>query len=566
MTRKKELEESLLPANGGAGAGGCIAWQLIFYANVFMACIAFSIVMPSLFLYLSDMGASASFYALVVAIFSVGEAIGSLALGSLSNAIGTKRTMQCCAMLSLCGSLSYALADTLYLCGWRTAGPWTVFLGRLLQGIGSGGQQAVEQSYLAIAAPPEQRTELTSKLSTFASLGFIFGPALGAGVSQTPSFDLGPVRFTTFTKQGWVVAALNVIMLLNTFAFTEVRRRGSVVLSADDAAETAAASASGVEEGASGVGATAAPDGGADASSADGGGEGGGSTAGVWACIMIFFVHFNGFAVQETITTPLVEHRFGWDDVAANLLFTAAGLANLLCAIVMAWLSGTRVAADGTRSQLVGDRTLLSVSLVLALVGWLLMVPSEDFGVPTTASTDLTQFGAAFTLVTVAFPFGRGICLAMVGKLLGDQPQGAWMGIMFALGAIARIVGPFWAVSGYWLFGALAVFGSTALLFALSLLATRYLWYSLTPAPDASGSAVPPPPLVQRPASGGTPFGGTPHSFSKGASSIMASPLERLTSIQDMRGSPAVSPARPPELSSISPMASRFVLPDSLTD
>ena len=41
-------------------------------------------------------------------------------------------------------------------------------------------------------------------------------------------------------------------------------------------------------------------------------------TGGVWACIMFFFVHFNGFAVQETITTPIVEDWFSWDETGAN--------------------------------------------------------------------------------------------------------------------------------------------------------------------------------------------------------------------------------------------------------
>jgi hypothetical protein len=35
----------------------------------------------------------------------------------------------------------------------------------------------------------------------------------------------------------------------------------------------------------------------------------------VWACIGFFFVHFNGFAVQETITTPLVQDWYGWDEL-----------------------------------------------------------------------------------------------------------------------------------------------------------------------------------------------------------------------------------------------------------
>ena len=491
-------------------------WQLIFFTNVFFACISFSIVMPSLYLYLDGMGASTTFYALVVAAFSVGEALGSLFLGTLSNTIGCKRTLQLCTLLSLSGSSSYALADTIAREGSTALGPPVVLLGRLLQGIGSGGQQAVEQTYLSVAAPPEQRTQLTSKLSTFACLGFIFGPAMGALVSQTPTFAVGPVRFTTFTKQGWVVAVLNVSMFLSTtFGFTEiVRKQGEAAKEEGDDKDASTSSA-------------AVTDGEND-------------TTGVWACIVIFFVHFNGFAVQETITTPLVEDWFGWDEVGANLLFTAAGMANLLVAVLMAFLSSSRVNANGEMTQLVDDRVLLWWSLVLAVAGWVIMIPIDAWTLEDdTPAMGLPQFIVGFALVTVAFPVGRGVCLSMVGKLLGDQPQGAWMGIMFALGAIARIAGPFWAVTGYYSFGALAVFGSTALLFVLSLGATRQLWSSLAP-----------PDVLPLPALGGlrhtpgrtprrTPGGTTPTRFT---SLYHRSPSLTPTQAIDIKATLAASP------------------------
>ena len=223
------LAEPLLADGAAPAPSGCVLWQWVFYINVFMACISFSIVMPSLFLYLQEMGASASFYALVVASYSVGEAVGSLSLGAVSNRLGARRTLQLTALTSLVGSVSYSVADTLAgVADNGFVGPCTVLLGRFLQGVGSGGQQAVEQSYLSVAAAPEQRTELTSKLATFATLGFIFGPALGAAVSPIPYFALGPLRFTTFTMQGWVVALLNISMYLSTtFLFAEVRRKGS---------------------------------------------------------------------------------------------------------------------------------------------------------------------------------------------------------------------------------------------------------------------------------------------------------------------------------------------------
>ena len=45
-------------------------------------------------------------------------------------------------------------------------------------------------------------------------LGVALDWPLGAAVAQTPSFTVGALRFTTYTKQGWVVAALNVFMFL----------------------------------------------------------------------------------------------------------------------------------------------------------------------------------------------------------------------------------------------------------------------------------------------------------------------------------------------------------------
>ena len=57
---------------------------------------------------------------------------------------------------------------------------------------------------------------------------------------------------------------------------------------------------------------------------------------------------------------------------------------------------------------------MLFGSLVIAAAGWVLMVPLSDIvaGAPV---MDIPQFLVAFTLVTIAFPFGRGVCLAMAG-------------------------------------------------------------------------------------------------------------------------------------------------------
>ena len=58
----------------------------------------------------------------------------------------------------------------------------------------------------------------------------------------------------------------------------------------------------------------------------------------------------------------------------------------------------------------------------------------------------LSRFFIGFTLITVAFPFGRNVSLSVFSKILGPTPQGAWFGWMFAAGALPRIVGPSWSL------------------------------------------------------------------------------------------------------------------------
>ena len=124
---------------------------------------------------------------------------------------------------------------------------------------------------------------------------------------------------------------------------------------------------------------------------------------------------------------------------------------------------------------------------------------------------------------------------------------------MLALGAIARIAGPFWAVTGYYTFGALAVFGSTAVLFLASLGASYQIWHDLAP------TAAPRLAVQYSTARGGNGGGnGGGRERPTGARSreqrvdAALSPFNTLSSIHD---------ARSPRLTGIDPI-SPFALPE----
>ena len=164
-TMPSELRQALLANGRPATIRRCcvVKWEWIFFANVFMACVSFSVVMPSLWLYISSLGATRTFYATVVASYSIGEAIGSVTLGALSNFCSTKTTLACCALISLSGALSYALADFVFVAISPNAAPAVVLAARLLQGIGSGGQACTNS--LLQKQPRVPQTPILSHLS-----------------------------------------------------------------------------------------------------------------------------------------------------------------------------------------------------------------------------------------------------------------------------------------------------------------------------------------------------------------------------------------------------------------
>jgi len=98
-----------------------------------------------------------------VAIYSVGEMIGAIAFGKIyeywtkRSLNGSKYTLLLTIFLGIIGSALYVIADI-------TGSPNMVFIGRLLQGLWTGGKQVVEQTYLSETAPPDRVTELTSEL------------------------------------------------------------------------------------------------------------------------------------------------------------------------------------------------------------------------------------------------------------------------------------------------------------------------------------------------------------------------------------------------------------------
>lgn len=421
--------------------------------------------MPSLWPYLHTLSASKPFLAYVVAFYSVGEAIGAILFGRLSDHHSTRSTMLLATVCGLSGSLLYVLAEAF---PGGTLGPCLVLLGRFAQGVWAGGSQAGQTTFLAAVLPLHSLTPIIMTLCTYACLGFVIGPVFGVFFALVPPFPLVlGFHFNELTGPGYFVAMSALFIIFSFVAvFDEEGDRASAPpsqqeerLSEGPALPTEAqpllarttdknkAVNKAVDEEESPPAVLLRP-------------SGIKLGAGLIVCNIIFFTHFYGFALQETITTPLVQTYYNWTVLQANLLFTASGG----CALVS--FIGVRML-----SKRVSDRALTAWSLGLAAVGYMLLVSTVD------SPLSVSRFLSGFVVISVAFQVGRATTTSLYTKLLPLKDQGTGQGIILAVGAVARIVAPFWAVRAF-LFenGGAIVFGATAGVFmgCLALMARFY--------------------------------------------------------------------------------------------
>ena len=386
------------------------SWLFPFFVNIFLACASFSIVTPSLSPYLLEVGASMSYLPWAVASYSIGEMIGSIAIGSFYEYAtqtfalgrGPRQSMIISICFGIVGSALYAAA------GWvENSHTAQVFIvtGRLLQGIWTGGQQAVEQSYLSAAIEPSKRVEYTATLSTCAVLGFVIGPSIGALLSLVDTNICG-LKVGANNAPGIFIFLATVIMLLQTAVFFDGKDdcTGERIDEADEEEQEDSSSSNSEDK----------PF----------------NYMGVAVSMFLFYIHYYSFAVQETIITPLCSVLYSWDAIQVNLLFTCAGAVSLITSFAV------RVLA-----RHVEDRALLVASVLIGLVGSAFLMD-----LPFSKDLPIWRFVAGFSMVTVAFPIGRNVVLGIFGNVLGPVNQGRWMGLIIAISAFPRILGPFVAL------------------------------------------------------------------------------------------------------------------------
>jgi MFS family permease len=186
---------------------------------VFIDLVGFGIVIPILPFYVRSFGVSDVFIGLLAASYSLMQFLSAPYLGRLSDERGRRPVL----MLSLAGSavawVVFGLGAQLQSIFGLVGGLGTLFAARMLAGA-MGGNIAAAQAYIADITPREERAAALGLIGASFSLGFIFGPALGAAFASDtvvaaadrllPAF----VPTTRFSLPSFAAAGFSLLGLL----------------------------------------------------------------------------------------------------------------------------------------------------------------------------------------------------------------------------------------------------------------------------------------------------------------------------------------------------------------
>lgn len=341
----------------------------VLYLTVFIDLLGFGIILPVLPFLAEQFGAGGFWVGAILTAYSAAQLVGALFLGRLSDRIGRRPVL----LLSLVGSavslVGMGLANSLI----------ALLLSRLLAGA-FGGSITTAQAYIADVTNPSERTRYMGILGASMGMGFIFGPAIGAGLS---GFGFGVTA-----SAAAALAAANFVF--GYVALPESRRTSG---------ETTPSRESGSR---SLMAALRHPS--------------------VGRILAATFLTTFAFVGMEATYALFGQARYGLDAGGLGLIFTFVGI---VIAIIQGGLIGRLNARLGERALALAGSVIIAVSLAA-----LPLAPSQ-----TTSILVLGLMAAGQGILTPT--------LSSLLSLAGDaDEQGGMLGFGQSVSAGARAVGP----------------------------------------------------------------------------------------------------------------------------
>ncbi|MEE8573276.1 MAG: MFS transporter [Gemmatimonadota bacterium] len=406
-----------------ARKAGPMALGIIFF-TVFLDLVGFGIVLPLLPFYATELGASPFEVGLIIASYSAMQFLFAPIWGALSDRYGRRSLLLIGLFGSAMSYVVFGLARSLEV----------LLFSRVIAGI-MGATIPVAQAYIADSTTAERRARGMGLIGAAFGLGFIFGPAIGGGLS-TWGYSL-----PGFAAAGLSLAAAVAawVWLPESLSPENRVRDGFGVLSTVTGRTRAAVRVLRRKR--------------------------------LRDPITVFFLGTMGFAGFTTIFPLFLENPLGLTAVYAGGMFALVGMvsAGMQGALIgpmverygeraMAALGGLSLAAGVIFMGLVQTIVATMISLLFVGIGWGLMAPSLQ---------------------------------SLVSRRALANEQGEVLGVNQSASALARVIGP---VTAGWAYGALGPgmgFAAGGMLIAIAALWVRAMR-------DQPGSIGDPPDVTER--------------------------------------------------------------------
>eukprot|EP00928_Gymnodinium_smaydae_P080733 TRINITY_DN64379_c0_g1_i1.p1 TRINITY_DN64379_c0_g1~~TRINITY_DN64379_c0_g1_i1.p1 ORF type:complete len:538 (+),score=31.21 TRINITY_DN64379_c0_g1_i1:203-1615(+) len=344
--------------------------------------------------------------------YSVGEACGGLLCGKLYARFPehVKVLLLSSMLMGFVAAASFTAARMF----GDGAGSYVVVFSRFFSGFDNGSRQTIEQTYIGTWVPAKYQTTVSSRLGSFAISGIMLGPALGAPL-QTLDLTI-PVINLVLDGNNAPGLMLCLFCLMNAGVST-LYFHPAVVCTKHDVPSSSSVSVEDLRRRAP------AP-----------------IKVGLGMCYAVFSLVNLTTASLETMTPIVAQRLYGWgpclipsrcdfrvEQAYVNLMLTCGGIASLTMSVAMACFLGRFLYGKEAGAILFGLCVYTCTNL-----------ENIDFG----GSLPSWRFVSSYLVGAFLGALMRGPNISLLSQIVGPHDKAPYMGLLFAFGALPRIIGP----------------------------------------------------------------------------------------------------------------------------
>ncbi len=363
---------------------------IVIFLTVFIYLLGFGIVIPIIPLLGIQLGATPFETGLLLAIYSLMQFVFSPFWGRLSDRYGRRPILLICLAGEVFSYLLFAQAHSLTI----------LFIARAFSGF-FGASISTASAYISDITPPNERSKGMALIGAAFGLGFLFGPAIGGGLTVWAEHISKNPQFHTSFSSYWVSG-----LCLVTFIFAYFNLKETLVKSAEP------------QEKKNRFGQIIKYF----------------KTETVGPLIFVFFLASLAMSTMEATLVLFMKDKFGWGLKEVSFGFAYVGV---MIIITQGFLVRRLIPRYG-------EKQVLRFGLILMSMGLSGIAIAESIFV-----LAITQ-----TLLAIGIGFTNPSTLGSISLLTDSKEQGAALGTTQGMSSLGRIIGP--AVGGA-LYGAFSI-------------------------------------------------------------------------------------------------------------